>query len=158
MEKFKVCFCVHGAAQRIVNPKVRLACGLSQEVPAQSIYAQLTLVKESLTPDTWYKGSFFANPNYEKVDMNALVPPIIHGTLRMARSAHMWTPHKETLNLWNDRLPATKKDLGQGKAEIHFIMALFGLTVKFNDAPTTRLQMIHDKLDQVIAFALEHNL
>lgn len=164
--KSNVCFCLHGAAQRIINPKVRSLLRLSGDIP-QSIHDQLILIKGSLTKETWTRGSYFT-PNYSGNVLSPNYIGLLNNAARNcdpgARAQHASELRKkltgsdktgtfeDIFSLWKSR------DADDYQNNIHYLMGLFGLSIALNDHCDTTLDMIHQRLDQVIMFAKEYNL
>lgn len=120
----RICMCPHGAAQVLVNPQVK------------KIWAD----PESI--EALFNASF--RGNYSPVSLGHLVESMQE---RYGVEA-LWT--KRPAYIKSDIII---DDINYGNGNLHYLMAMLGITTKFNDAPDRSFQEVQDKLNESIEWA-----
>lgn len=133
----------------------------------------LTEARNSLTPVTWKKGSYFKKVNDTLCmcahgAVQAVVNPVCKNSLTSNQAighaipvawsndglrnveAHRFLSKQD---IWNNRSLLVTKKIPEGNGEAHYLLGMVGLTINFNDAKDTTFEMVKAKFDEAIALA-----
>lgn len=122
-----LCMCVHGAAQKIVNPLIKDLFNRSQ---SPNPYAMSQCILRGSIVDSIEDAAITINNS----DMRS-----------------MWLNRPNTVKI--NKISV----IGDyGNFNLHYLMAMFGITLAFNDDPNTTLEMLKDRLTKASKWAEEN--
>ncbi len=142
----------------------------------------LKAARDSLTEETWLKGSYFQEESGKlcmcahgavQAQVNPIVKQLVNDseltTLSIAEKATQESrmgamaanyavrdfelSKMEMDYAWRGRPSHMSQDGKRGTLEAHYLLGLVGLTGSFNDEPGTHLQDVKDKFNEAISFA-----
>jgi hypothetical protein len=130
------------------------------------IVQDLITARDSLTSETWIKGKLFRQKENTLCmcahgAVQRVVNPVCKKALNAAGAdagAFAIERYNDPLQAWNARPDYVRQDrihnsINYGNKELHYLLGMVGLTIGFNDAPETTLEMVKTKFDEAIALA-----
>lgn len=141
--KDKLCMCVHGAGQTIVNPQLQFVI---------QNYTQSLVKIENFDFDPGCR-----TPRVMPVEA-AKDADLVSKQVNEKLSATIDMDPIISYDVWKERPSYVKNDYenynkNYGNLNLHFLMGMFGITAQFNDDRGTSLQMLKDKLEECAVWA-----
>lgn len=129
----QLCMCAHGALQARVNPEVKKALTITTDVLASRAPAPAPAVEEAA----------MAGAGAQMLAVS------IENNFAASSS-----------EIWNLRSSSSRSDYiyngkNYGKREAHYLLGIVGLTVAFNDAKDTTLEMVKEKFREASKLATQ---
>jgi hypothetical protein len=158
-----MCMCSHGAVQILVNPACSQKVRLRLEARLYGINGVLKLGGARVAADC-------AGERLDAIqaagDGNStkfiLDDAIDGGSIEVASVASLALGKLTSIkqDIWNNRPDWVRHNrivdrCDYGNLDVHFLLGMVGLTVSYNDAPNTTLEMIRGKFTEAISLAQE---
>lgn len=152
-ENDKICCCVHGAGQKICNPRVTQIFKYFQTtalVVTSAARAAVAAARAAAEAARAAEEAAVAMVMVEAASAAACSPAL--GSAEASGQAKLE-------KIWKNRPGwVSKTDPTHGNLNLHYLMGMFGITTSFNDCRNTSLDMMLDKLDECAAWTTENEL
>lgn len=125
----KLCMCVHGAGQTLVNPQVKEALEITTTTTTTTVVKVAAVAREEWAADAKSAANVAKDRNSKLF-------------------YHIWSNRKYYIR--NDYVFNEKN---YGNTNLHYLMGMFGIDVTFNDNENTTLYMLKDKLKECADWA-----
>lgn len=128
----KLCFCAHGAVQFVTDPVIK-------ELHASN-------PNRTNLPTPLLKGEY----------SSGRMPSTLPASAAFYADKHCRGYHNKK-TVWDNRPTWVRDNDLHGNQDVSFLLGMVGLTIDYNDHPSTRLSDIKEKFRQAIALARELN-